>query len=173
MKSTCYRLRCHSCSIVPCFERPNQGSLSLNLPEPLNIVKYFAIRLPLYILWNNGTLVLKVVKKPLKSTTCLCSSKWNIAEQLEQNTFVLTCTTFVLHVACLCIIIIISLLLSLKVINKIKTKKKPTEVGWFNQLPDHLLTAVNTACNALAVSTMSKSASVAFSHFLIKSAICS
>ena len=131
------------------------------LPEPLNIVKYFAIRLPLYILWNNGTNILKVVKKPLESTTCCVPVERNIAEQAEQNTFVLTSVNN----------IIISLLLSLKVINKIKTKKKPTEVGWLEALGAYLLTAVNTACKACFVATRSKSASVAFSHFLIKSAI--
>lgn len=140
-----------------------------NLPESLNIVKYFAIRLPLYILWNIGTMILKVVKKPLESTTCLCSSEWNIAEQLEQHTFVLTSANKLVSNN----IIIISLLLSLKVIDKIKTKKKPTEVGWLEALVAYLLTAVNTAFNACFVATRSKSASVAFSHFLIRSAICS
>lgn len=135
-----------------------------NLPESLNIVKYFAIRLPLYILWNNGTNILKVVKKPLESTTCCVPVERNIAEQAEQNTFVLTSVNN---------IIIIPLLLSLKVIDKIETKKKPTEVGWLEALVAYLLTAVNTAFNACFVATRSKSASVAFSHFLIRSAICS
>ena len=91
------------------------------LPEPLNIVKYFAIRLPLYILWNNGTNILKVVKKPLESTTCCVPVERNIAEQAEQNTFVLTSVNN--------IIIIISLLLSLKDRNKNQDKEKAHRSG--------------------------------------------
>ena len=90
------------------------------LPEPLNIVKYFAIRLPLYILWNNGTNILKVVKKPLESTTCCVPVERNIAEQAEQNTFVLTSVNN---------IIIISLLLSLKDRNKNRDKEKAHRSG--------------------------------------------
>ena len=153
-----------ACSNVPPFLWVWTRLCLPNLPEPLNIVKYFAIRLPLYILWNIGTNIVKVVKTPLKSTTCCVPVERNIAEHTEQSTFVLTSVN----------IIIISLLLSLKRSEqKIETKKKPTEVGSFDQWPDHLLTTVNTFCKACFVATRSKSASVAFSHFFTRSAIAS
>jgi hypothetical protein len=64
-------------------------------------------------------MILKRGKKPLESTTCLCSSEWNIAEQLEHNTFVLTSVN----------IIIIPLLLSLKDRNKNQDKEKAHRSG--------------------------------------------